>query len=994
MRNPNSWRRIREIPLFTGREILYDRETKLVTTDRWRQLESLFDRALSLSGDARTALLDTLRSRDAELAGELAQLLRNLDQASSIFDPPPGVWRRQALTPGEVVGERFEILELAGAGGMGEVYAAQDRELGERVALKVLPHGFGADLLHRELQAARRVSHPNVCRVFDLGRFLRDGAPQPFLTMEWIAGPTLAVRLQTGRLSAAHADLLLREVLAGLAAAHEAGVLHRDLKPSNVMLRETPLASGHTVALTDFGLAQAVATADAGDRSGAPLTGTPLYMAPEQIEGVPASVRSDLYAFGLCAYEVFTGVQPLANGGPLAALVKRARKRPPDPAALAPDTPPGWSRAILACLEPDAARRPADAGELLELVDRDRVPFLPRLSRRQVMIGTLSVAGAGAVATLWRFGPTASPATPGGARLLLAPTVNQTGEGQFAALGVVLRTQLAQSNHFQAVEPPEFPETLQLMLRQPGEQLGAEDLRHLALRLEIPLVLHATLGRVGESYALQMLLERVSAGSARAARTWAKTFLAENPRALYSALHEASLWLRQLTGESAEAISLNSKRPEEVTTDSWEALRDYSQGETEAKAGRGGHALDLFGSATRRDPQFVTAHMRMGDLYFGRGQEAEGLRSWQRAMQALDRRPCSRREELATRAMFASDTADYEASVAHYKELAQAYPMDERALRFQVMPLCLLDRRREAVEVAWRYVRMAPRSPRAWHQLAVAAIVAGDSAAASEALAQLRDGARTNDYHGLRFRFLFQRSDYDEAGEELRQAITVARDGGNVVRQSEYERRLAHYLAERNVIAGALRLLTESRVFSERSGLRSHAAQKLVSLAYLALLGDRSADAVQLAREALDADSSVERLRRCGTVFARAGERSAVRDTLAAVARFPQVRTARLAAATLHAEEQLKWPARTVPEDSLVEVQALLPAGWPREYALFRARALGTDPKPAARQMVAAKGIPWLTVEMDWPGGYGFALEALKDSDVAVGRELARLRQQ
>lgn len=968
-----------------------------MTADRWAKLESLFDQALSLSESGRGQWLESLRGRDPALAAEVSRLLRNLDRAGSFFDQAAPAFRAHALEPGEVVADRFEVLELAGVGGMGEVYAARDRELGEQVALKLLPPGLVDRLPHQfrqEVQTARRVAHPNVCRVFDLGKYTRDGAACSFLTMEWIAGPTLAARLAEGPLEPVEADRVLREALAGLEAAHQAGVLHRDLKPSNIMLRDAPLPSGHRVVITDFGLARPNAASEATPASAGVITGTPLYMAPEQIEGVAASVKSDLYAFGLCAYEVFTGQQPLGAGGPLAAIVKRARAKPAAPATLAPRTPAGWNRAILACLEPDPARRPARVSELLTFVETDRVPFSARLPRRQVMLGALTATAASAAGlAAWKLWPAGSAESPGGVRVLVGPAVNQTGEPQFDAWGVALHTQLAQSNHMQPIRPEESPETLQLMRKSAGDPLSAGDLRHLALRLEVPLVLHATLSRVGENYALQLLLEKVAAGSARAAGAWPKTVLAENPRALHSALHEATLWLRRLTGESAEAIQLNAKRPEEVTTDSWEALRDYSQGEQESRAGRTDRAMALFTSATRRDPQFVMAHMRLGDLNFGRGREADGLRAMQQAMAALERRPCSRREELATRAMFASDTLDYAAAVEHYRELEQAYPSDERSLRFRVLPLCTLGRSREAVEVARRYTRMIPKAPRTWHQLAVAAIVAGEFTTAEEALTHLRDGARTNDYFGLQFRLRFQQARYDEAGADLQRAIAVARETGNAIRRSEYERRLAHYWADRRAFDRAEALLWDSIGESERAGFRSHMGQKLASLAYLDWLAGRGREAARRAHDALVADPTVERYRRCGTILARAGERSAVREALAALADLPQVRSARLAAATIRAEEFLRWPGRAAPQDPVNEIPALLPAGWPREYALFRARVMGADLKPAARQVVAAKGIPWLTVEMDWPGAYGVAVDALKDSDAQAGMEFARLRQ-
>src|SRR5579872_5903121 len=192
--------------------------------------------------------------------------------------------------PGRLIAGRYRIIALLGKGGMGEVYRADDLTLGQAVALKFLPDAAASDeaLLERfrnEVRIARRVSHPNVCRVYDVGEV--DG--QTFFTMEYVDGEDLASLLRRiGRLPHDKAVEIARQLCAGLAAAHERGVVHRDLKPANVMID-----GDGNVRITDFGLAVATSDADAAH------AGTPQYMAPEQLRGARASVRSDLYALGL-----------------------------------------------------------------------------------------------------------------------------------------------------------------------------------------------------------------------------------------------------------------------------------------------------------------------------------------------------------------------------------------------------------------------------------------------------------------------------------------------------------------------------------------------------------------------------------------------------------------------------------------------------------------------------------------------------------------------
>jgi hypothetical protein len=258
------------------------------------------------------------------------------------------------FAPGTVLAERYRVVSLLGKGGMGEVYRADDLRLRQRVALKVLPPELMSDPTRRarlndEVRLARQVTHPHVCRVHDVG----EAGGLTFLTMEHVDGEDLASLLRrVGRLPAERAAVVGRQICAGLAAAHERGVLHRDLKPANIMI------DGHGRArLTDFGLA--VAEGDARGRLES--AGTPAYMAPEQLEGRPVSTKTDIYALGLVLYELFTGRRAfVADSVPRLIELQRASS-PPTPTSCVPDLDPRVDRAILQCLEKDPAQRPASA---------------------------------------------------------------------------------------------------------------------------------------------------------------------------------------------------------------------------------------------------------------------------------------------------------------------------------------------------------------------------------------------------------------------------------------------------------------------------------------------------------------------------------------------------------------------------------------------------------------------------------------------------------
>jgi serine/threonine-protein kinase len=258
------------------------------------------------------------------------------------------------FTPGQIIAGRYRVVALAGRGGMGEVYRAEDLKLSQIVAIKFLPASLSKDAgalarFHSEVRIARQVSHPNVCRVFDIG----DADGVPFLTMEYVDGEDLASLVRRiGRLSSDKAIEIARQVCAGLAAAHDRGVIHRDLKPANLMLDSTG-----KIRITDFGLAAIAASLDATDVK----AGTPAYMAPEQLEGKEVTARSDLYSLGLVLYEILTGKRAF-NATTLPELMKqRESSVPVSPSTLVRDLDPLVERVILRCLEKDPAQRPASA---------------------------------------------------------------------------------------------------------------------------------------------------------------------------------------------------------------------------------------------------------------------------------------------------------------------------------------------------------------------------------------------------------------------------------------------------------------------------------------------------------------------------------------------------------------------------------------------------------------------------------------------------------
>ena len=263
------------------------------------------------------------------------------------------------FTPGVILGGRYRIVSMLGRGGMGEVYRADDLKLGQAVALKFLPEELRAtetarNRLYREARAGREVTHPNVCRLYDVVEIDQ----HIFISMEYVDGEDLASLLRRiGRFSADKALAVVRDVCAGLAAIHDGGVIHADLKPGNIMIDGRGRAR-----ISDFGVA-ALTFEDANPRV---IAGTPRYMAPEQFTGVLPSVQSDIYALGLVMAEVFTG-QPVIHGSSIGEITAEQRNAEElSVRSLVPGLDPRIDDVIRACLRQETRERPRSAGEILQ----------------------------------------------------------------------------------------------------------------------------------------------------------------------------------------------------------------------------------------------------------------------------------------------------------------------------------------------------------------------------------------------------------------------------------------------------------------------------------------------------------------------------------------------------------------------------------------------------------------------------------------------------
>jgi serine/threonine protein kinase len=288
-------------------------------------------------------------------------LLSDVPEPSSLIPEaaaPPVLFPN--LTTGSLaaLGQRYDILAEAGAGSMGNVYKARDRETGETVALKLLKPEIASDqaMMERfknELLFARKITHKNVCRVHEFNRI----GGIACTSMEFVEGESLrSVLNRFGGLPPRKAIGVAQQICSGLKEAHAQGIVHRDLKPENVMID----AQGN-VKIMDFGIARSM---EAGTRLTGSMVGTPAYMAPEQVAGKPVDYRTDIYSLGLILYEMFTGAQAFQADTAVAVALKQMREAPRPPHEVEPSIPAGIERAILKCLEKEPSKRFQSVAEL------------------------------------------------------------------------------------------------------------------------------------------------------------------------------------------------------------------------------------------------------------------------------------------------------------------------------------------------------------------------------------------------------------------------------------------------------------------------------------------------------------------------------------------------------------------------------------------------------------------------------------------------------
>ncbi len=708
--------------------------------DRWRIVNRIFHAALEAESSSQREMLVAEGSNgDLEVQAEVELLLKADSERGSFLDSPliPETVQSQPapVSAGDVLCGRFRITGEMGDGGMGYVFEAFDTELSVPVAVKMIrpelaPNRDAIARFRQEVRLALTITHPNVCRTFDIQREIRTvGGKRTelvFLTMELLHGETLAMRIERdGKLPVPVALELARQMAAALHAAHTLGVIHRDMKPANIMLVDAakPAGSVPRVVVMDFGLARLDPLLPKSAHSTFSKTGSPIgtlaYMAPEQLEAGPVSPATDIYSFGLILFEMMTGARAFPSDSLLSGITQRLHESIVLKQLGSPTIPPNWRRAIQWCIATNPADRPQDAAAVIELLESGRRWFLPGLRgfhsvfRHPVYfiysgVAALLVAVALFIGALRLYQTRPSAKTNPGAFIYLTQVLNETGEKNLDTLTALIQAGVSQSTQVNLLDRSRVGDILQKMTKSPDTAIDPATAREIAMRAGAVRVIFATVTGSRGKYSLNVEIEQPDITPTRYRGHWSKSFEWETlaseqdssqiPRQLLADIRSTCDWIRYEVGESVNDIARLNTPLEDATTGNWQALDEYSHAEELLLDGKTDDGINALGRATELDREFGLAYARLGDVLFSVNRWSEGLTAYRQAMSTTSRQRLSRRELDRVRGIYASDTRDYATAETQFRDLASYYPKDWMAWFYRGMPLMRLGRLDEAIE--------------------------------------------------------------------------------------------------------------------------------------------------------------------------------------------------------------------------------------------------------------------------------------------------------
>lgn len=617
-----------------------------------------------------------------------------------------------SLTPGMLLGARYEIQKLLGEGGMGAVYKAKDRELGRLVALKVIRPELAAnpDILARfkqEILLSSKVTHRNVVRIYDLG----DASGLKFITMEYVEGEDLRHALREhGKLGVNAAVDIIEQVFSGLGVAHREGILHRDLKPGNIMQD----ATGRVVVM-DFGLARTIVS-DGMTRTGL-MVGTMEYMSPEQAQAKELDARSDIFTVGLIFYELLTGKMPYQADSTVASLLKRTHERAVPVSSHDAGIPRSLSSIVARCLEPDPKLRYQNTEEVLADLDNwrgkgaaatlrfsDVKPWAKDIPWPLIgMITTVLVlAVTGFLFRNKLLGPKTA-AAPATVSVLVADIQNNTNDGLFDdTLEPMLNVALEGASFINAYNRS-TARRLAAKLPNPSGKLDESAARLVAVNEGVPVILAGSLSNRGSGYSLS--LKAVDAVSGKTLSN--ATANAANKDELLLNIPKVAAPIRKALGDTTpESVQLE-KAAGAFSSSSLAAVHQYGLAMDQLWAGNSEEALRSFSNAITLDPNFARAYGGSASAYGNLGKTQDAEKYVKLAMEHVDR--MTERERYRVRGLYYYATSNYPKCIEEYSELVKHFPADNVAWINIAACYSGVRKMTEAVRAADQAVKITPK---------------------------------------------------------------------------------------------------------------------------------------------------------------------------------------------------------------------------------------------------------------------------------------------
>jgi len=561
---------------------------------------------------------------------------------------------KEELTTGSTFAGRYQIIEELGRGGMGEVYKAQDTEIKEKIALKLIKPEISSDKktierFQNELKLARKISHRNVCRMHHLEK----SEGNYFITMEYVDGENLKGMIRMmGQLSSGQAVSIAKQVCEGLSEAHRIGVVHRDLKPSNIMIDKDGNAK-----IMDFGIARSLT--GKGITGVGVMIGTPEYMSPEQVESKEIDQRSDIYSLGVILYEMVTGRIPFEGDTPYSIGVKHKSEAPRNPKEINPQISDDLNRMILRCLEKEKEKRYQSAGELrseLENIERgmpttDRViPERKPLTSKEItvtfglkklLVPALAIVAVVIVAVvIWQPWSKQAPAPLPSDKPSLAVVYfeNNTGDENLEhwrkSISNLLITDLTQSKYLKVLGGDRLLNILNQLNQLDAEAYSADVLKEVASRGRVNHILRGSYSKAGDIIRIDTVLQDANTGEPIAT----ERVEGKGEESIFSLVDDLTRKVKASFEFSEEQIADDlDKQVVEITTSSPEAYKYYLEGLQYQNMGEERKAIEFMEKAVAVDAGFASAYVSLSASYWDIEMWSEAKKYSQKAFELRDR---------------------------------------------------------------------------------------------------------------------------------------------------------------------------------------------------------------------------------------------------------------------------------------------------------------------------------------------------------------------